>query len=712
MQTLCELCDVELATVRCEQCDMVLCTVAGCDGDLHAPKSKQKHRRVAVKSSSSSSSSSHNSKTGALLCELCEESTAIVHCAACDMSLCAGNASCCNEMLHKPKSKQAHKRTAIASGAAAAAAGAASAATSTAATAAENKQNQSSSSSSSLAATTPSQAAESIVTVSGTDAKHVQQALAALSVQALPPIKCNAAAYRAEKAVTNDELTSCQELYNMLNADGVSAGIYRPRIHDSFYMSVLDLRDAKAWQAAHVVTSMGFAMPSTLDALIQKINMYCDAWPQMIVCYDADGKALDGDKGNTSHPSKTFLDALMQASDQGDIESIVYYVQGGFAEFQRLYPFMCSKGKKNDPLHSAVVSMPSEIMPGALYLGSFMQAQHYETFQRLGCAFSVNMACETTNRFSDGNKHGPVQYLKAPSSVQDKTDSKTSEAFLAFCTQHAFKFIDALLLGTGDQKDKKQKKQTGRVLVSCANGISRGPALCIAYLMHRERICLRDAFDRVKAARSCVAPNNGLLEALSTLEARIMGAQFDATDIDDLFEHKLDVDQIKLPCTVLPNLLWSAHQATAFKKELMQALHIGTIVNCAAECSNAFPAAFHYVHVKLAPSSKTALLPHFDAVFKLLDKARKTSIVMLHCSDDASRTQTLLVAYLMHKHSGAWSLERAFLHMKQLKQDIRFDRMYVACLAALEKRLLPKNASLTNIERMKAQDPKVMHRIV
>ncbi|VDP83226.1 unnamed protein product [Echinostoma caproni] len=73
----------------------------------------------------------------------------------------------------------------------------------------------------------------------------------------------------------------------------------------------------------------------------------------------------------------------------------------------------------------------------------------------------------------------------------------------------AFKFID------------NAKTNQGHVLVHCAAGISRSPAVVIAYLMHSSHMQMRDAYEFVRSKRSSIAPNFNFLGQLLELNGRL-----------------------------------------------------------------------------------------------------------------------------------------------------------------------------------------------
>ena len=77
--------------------------------------------------------------------------------------------------------------------------------------------------------------------------------------------------------------------------------------------------------------------------------------------------------------------------------------------------------------------------------------------------------------------------------IWDESDVDIRQYFSA-----AFAFIDKIIQDEGK-----------RVLVHCAMGVSRSATIVIAYLMHKERISLMDAFRKVKDRRPCIEPNRG-----------------------------------------------------------------------------------------------------------------------------------------------------------------------------------------------------------
>ncbi|KAM0727314.1 Dual specificity protein phosphatase 19 [Formica fusca] len=56
------------------------------------------------------------------------------------------------------------------------------------------------------------------------------------------------------------------------------------------------------------------------------------------------------------------------------------------------------------------------------------------------------------------------------------------------------------------------------ILVHCNAGVSRSPAIVIAYLMIHKKLSYDEAYNKVKKARSCIRPNDGFVKQLHSIE--------------------------------------------------------------------------------------------------------------------------------------------------------------------------------------------------
>jgi len=80
-----------------------------------------------------------------------------------------------------------------------------------------------------------------------------------------------------------------------------------------------------------------------------------------------------------------------------------------------------------------------------------------------------------------------------------------AHARLADIESEAFAFLDDALVGSG------------KVLVHCTMGVSRSASVVTFYLMRRESMSFRDAYDHVQTRRPCVDPNASFRKQLQDM---------------------------------------------------------------------------------------------------------------------------------------------------------------------------------------------------
>jgi len=181
---------------------------------------------------------------------------------------------------------------------------------------------------------------------------------------------------------------------------------------------------------------------------------------------------------------------LVEALAKENKAEAPHVLQGGFAKFGSIYPFLTSSSSKK----AIGGSYPSEILHSFLYLGSFVNAKIKQQLKDLGITHILNMAGELPNEFPDEFK-----YLKC-----DLDD--TSQDNVAFHFESCLNFID------------EAKTSSTKILVHCAMGISRSPSVVIAYLMKERSWTYAKAFQYVKSMRSCIKPNPAFVNQLAGFE--------------------------------------------------------------------------------------------------------------------------------------------------------------------------------------------------
>ena len=71
-------------------------------------------------------------------------------------------------------------------------------------------------------------------------------------------------------------------------------------------------------------------------------------------------------------------------------------------------------------------------------------------------------------------------------------------------------------------------KSNRRILVHCHKGISRAPAIGIAYLIRHKQMYFEDAFDHVKKTIEKAEPNPGFLIQLASFDKIVEGSLISA----------------------------------------------------------------------------------------------------------------------------------------------------------------------------------------
>jgi hypothetical protein len=183
-------------------------------------------------------------------------------------------------------------------------------------------------------------------------------------------------------------------------------------------------------------------------------------------------------------------------------------------EWLMRYRFACEVGgggtargplpAQRSPDSRCVWDLPSEIIPGSLYLGSRAAARDWAP-AALRITHVVDLCGEAP---ADAPAACPERspenrvYLRRP--CRDTPNFPLCNYLAEICT-----FVD------------DARRSGGRVLVHCALGVSRSAAAVVAYLMRAGRCSYRDAAAHVAKCRPAVDPNPGFVQQLLALEATL-----------------------------------------------------------------------------------------------------------------------------------------------------------------------------------------------
>ncbi|XP_004072327.1 dual specificity protein phosphatase 2 [Oryzias latipes] len=201
---------------------------------------------------------------------------------------------------------------------------------------------------------------------------------------------------------------------------------------------------------------------------------------------------------------------MLLSALQNEVQAQICFLQGGFEGFSEAFPELChcsasSQLSLMEP-EPAVTGRstpaydqdgPVELLP-FLFLGSAVHSSRREMLTAAGITAVLNVSSTCPNLYE-----GEFKYLRL--TVED-----TLAADIRACFNTAIAFIDSV------------KQSGGRVLVHCQAGISRSATICLAYLMHTQRVRLNEAFDFVKQRRNVISPNLAFMGQLLQFETDIL----------------------------------------------------------------------------------------------------------------------------------------------------------------------------------------------
>ncbi|XP_038061814.1 dual specificity protein phosphatase 10-like [Patiria miniata] len=282
-------------------------------------------------------------------------------------------------------------------------------------------------------------------------------------------------------------------LYNLFND-----GFLVPFIHCHEYMLILDAREQDPFSESHIMTARHHtAIDTDFDCLLAagKLRKHTH-----IVLYDEQSSATE---------TGQVLQSLASRLREEELDPVILI--GGFRAFHTAYPFLCndrlirSEQERVNEIHT----YPSEVLEGALYQGNARHASSHDIIKNLRITHIVNVTTECSNTFESECKYLQLKYADELSSNM-KHRLQSAADFVA----------DAL-------------RNQGRVLVHCAQGISRSSTVTVSFLMKYRGWSFADALTFLKSKRPRARPNRAFLIQLGDLERDLFGKKI--TDADEIW---------------------------------------------------------------------------------------------------------------------------------------------------------------------------------
>ncbi|XP_022079068.1 dual specificity protein phosphatase 2-like [Acanthaster planci] len=282
-------------------------------------------------------------------------------------------------------------------------------------------------------------------------------------------------------------------LYNLFND-----GFLVPFIHCPEYMLILDAREHGQFTESHIITARPHtAIDTDYDCLLEagKLRRFTH-----IVLYD---------DHSTVTETSPVLQSLAERLRAQELDPVILI--GGFLAFHAAYPFLCNKELiRNERDRSREIrTYPSEVLEGALYQGNAKHANSLEIITDLGITHIVNVTAECDNVFE-----GKCNYLQLK--YADELGSNMKRRLPA-----AADFVAEAL------------RKRGRVLIHCAQGISRSSTITLSFLMKYRAWSFADAMTFLKSKRPKARPNRAFLIQLGDLERDLFGKKI--SDADEIW---------------------------------------------------------------------------------------------------------------------------------------------------------------------------------
>lgn len=219
---------------------------------------------------------------------------------------------------------------------------------------------------------------------------------------------------------------------------------------------------------------------------------------------------VDERSGSVDQLKAESVAQMLLTALHNEVSSHICFLKGGFEGFSEAYPEFCHNSPSN---HISAVEPeptvtgrstpaydqggPVELLP-FLFLGSAIHSSRRDTLAAAGITAVLNVSSSCPNSYE-----GEFEYLRL--TVEDSL-----AADIRACFSTAIAFIDSV------------KHSGGRVLVHCQAGISRSATICLAYLMHTQRVRLDEAFDFVKQRRHVISPNLAFMGQLLQFETDVL----------------------------------------------------------------------------------------------------------------------------------------------------------------------------------------------
>ena len=296
-------------------------------------------------------------------------------------------------------------------------------------------------------------------------------------------------------------LVAPSDLYNILNQKSVD----EPSLANVNYLLLLDVRSRKAFSDSHLITAKH--VEQTAEGITLPDGVEVDTKKNIVV--------YDGRTKSTQNPNSAAVKCADYLWGLGS-KYPVQILKGGFEEFSALYPFLRTQKILYTAKEMRLLKLyPLEVIPGFLYIGTRQHAGDNEIWKHLKIKAHVN----TTDL--------PDQRYTVDDTIVGK-DKTTSPAILEVPLPDDGDACSQFLLASS-YLDNHQKSDRKSILIYSDLGMNRAVVIAMAFLIHSQKISLKEAWGKLKKCHHSICPSSHFVEKLSEWEEKVHGKKITDT---------------------------------------------------------------------------------------------------------------------------------------------------------------------------------------
>jgi len=130
--------------------------------------------------------------------------------------------------------------------------------------------------------------------------------------------------------------------------------------------------------------------------------------------------------------------------------------------------------------------------------------------------------------------------------------------------------------------------------------------------------------------------------------------------------------------TQIADNLYISDYETSFNKELLKEHGITHIISCVYGLTPRYPDDFKYKNIPLIDNPSEPILVYFDDACEYINNAIKNNgNVLVHCMYGASRSVTIIAAYIINKAKGEVTPKMALKYLRKKRKVVNPNEGYI-----------------------------------